>query len=47
MNIDYNSENEDLISHISKRSESVTNELEIFLKIIRPIATTKPLNWWK
>lgn len=43
----YNSEDEDLILHISKRSNFITDELEIFLKSEQALALTDPLNWWK
>jgi hypothetical protein len=43
--INYDSEDEDLISHISKRSNFITNEIEIFLKAEQALALTDPLNW--
>jgi len=47
MVINYDSEDEDLISHISKRSNFITSEIEIFLKAEQASALTDPLNWWK
>jgi hypothetical protein len=48
INIEYNSSDEDLVSHISKRqrTESVS-ELDRYLKADRATALTDVLKWWK
>ena len=47
-NIDYNSSDEDIVSHISKwRHVESVNEFDCFLKADRAQAFCDILNWWK
>jgi hypothetical protein len=48
-NIDteYNSSDEDLVSHISQKQNLNLNELDVFLKTDRAPALNDILNWWK
>lgn len=46
-NIEYNSSDDDLVSHISKKQPIRSNEFEVFLKVDRAHALTDTLNWWK
>lgn len=46
--MEYNSSDEDLITHISKQHNTEPlNELDKFLKFDRPSALTNTLDWWK
>jgi len=47
-NIDYNSSDEDIVSHISKwRHVETASEFDRFLKSDRAQALCDILNWWK
>ena len=47
-NIEHNSDDEDLISHISKRQRiKKISELDKFLKTDRASALCNSLSWWK
>lgn len=46
--MEYNSSDEDLISHITKKKHTEPlSELDTFLKIDRAPALTNILDWWK
>lgn len=46
--MEYNSSDEDLISHITKQQHSdSSNELDKFLKVDRAPALCNTLDWWK
>ena len=48
INNEYNSSDEDLITHISKRQRvERSNEFDIFIKGDRAPALSDTLNWWK
>lgn len=48
IDIEYNSSDEDLITHINKRQRlEPISELEYFLKIDRAPALCNTLDWWK
>jgi len=48
IDIEYNSSDEDLITHINKRQRlEPISELEHFLKIDRAQALCNTLDWWK
>jgi len=48
ISIEYNSSDEDLVSHISKRRRTEpVSELDRYLKADRAQALTDILNWWK
>ena len=48
-NIDteYDSSDEDLVTHISRKQNLNLNELEVLLKTDRAPALNDILNWWK
>jgi hypothetical protein len=45
--IDYDSSDEDLMSHISTKQDLNLNELELFLNTKRALALDNILDWWK
>jgi len=45
--MEYNSSDEDLISHITKQTNESSNEVDKFLRIDRAPALCNILNWWK
>jgi hypothetical protein len=47
IDIEYNSSEEDLVSHITTRQDSNLNELEMFLKTKHAPALENILDWWK
>jgi hypothetical protein len=48
-NVDYNSSEEDLVSHISKRrrTDNSVSEFDRYIKADRAKALCNILNWWK
>ena len=45
INMEYNSSDEDLISHITKQTNESSNEVDKFLRIDRAPALCNILNW--
>ena len=47
INIEYDSSDEDLMSHITKQENLNLNEFELFLKTEPASALSNILNWWQ